>query len=195
MADAFNKTSFIPQKSLSTVSKKKSTSGLFFFISVIIFILSVLGSIGIIAYKKVVEQGIENKAGSLERAKEAFDPNLIESLSRLDNRIESSKELLNSHIAISPIFSLLEDLTLKNVEFDQFEFRAEDSGLMTLLMSGQAKDYATVVLQSDTFGQSKSLRDQIFSDVNLNKFGNVGFSFRAVVDPSLVSYKNNVEGF
>jgi len=194
MLDTFDKTSFIPKKSLAPISKRKPSVGLYFIISVIVFLLATAGSVGVIVYKAYVEGGIESKAVSLQRAKEAFDPRLIDDLSRLDNRIESSGNILSSHIALTPLFDLLEELTLKNVRFEQFEFLVLDSGEMTLVMTGEAVNHATVVLQSDLLGQSRFLKDQIFSDINPDRSGNIGFSLEATVDPSLVSFRGNVEG-
>jgi len=196
MPNAFDKTSFIPQKSLTTAGgRKKSSSGLFFIISVIIFIIATALSIGVFSYKKIVEQGIESKAISLKRAKDAFDPGLIEDLTRLNSRIEMTKELLASHISLSPLLDFLEEFTLKNVQFNQFQVILLDSGQINLRVEGQAIDYATVVAQSDLLGQSRFLKDQLFSDVNLDNSGNISFTLKAKIDPNLVSFKNNVEGF
>jgi len=123
-----------------------------------------------------------------------LDPNLIDELRRLDNRIKSSENILNSHISMTPFFAVLEDLTLKNVRFDQFEFNLTNSGLTALIMNGEAVDYATVVLQSDLMGQSRFLKDQIFSDVNLDEgTGNIRFSLRTTIDPGLVSFTSNID--
>jgi hypothetical protein len=196
MANSFDKTSFIPQKTLtSTNRRKKSFSGFLFITSTIILIVSIAFSIGVFSYKKIVEQSIESKAVSLKRAKEAFDPGLIEDLTRLDNRIENTKKILDSHISITPLLEFFEEFTLKNVQFSQFEVSLLDSSQINLLMEGRARDYATVVAQSDLLGQSRFLKNQIFSDVNLDNFGNVGFSFEAIIDPNLTSFRNSVEGF
>jgi len=196
MANSFNKTSFIPQKSISREGgKKKPTAGLFFGAAVLFFAISILASVGVFFYKKILEGRVESKAVSLERAKEAFDPGLIEELSRLNSRIEASDDIISSHLLLTPLFKLIEESTLKNVRFSQFDFLVRDSGNIELFMTGQALDYATVVLQSDLFGQSKFLKNQVFSNINLDSFGNVGFLFKAEVDPGLVLFKSNVEGF
>ena len=189
----FKQSSFIPQKTFGQTTKKKRTASLYFIVSILLFLVSVAGSVGVFAYKKILESSIESKAISLQRAKEAFDPNLIEDLARLNNRIKSSEEILFSHVALTPVFALLEELTLKNVRFDQFDFVVRNSGRVAILMNGQAVDYATVVLQSDTFGQNRFFRDQIFSNINLDASGNVGFSFSAIIDPNLLSFRESIQ--
>jgi len=195
MANVFDKTSFIPQKSLNPIVKKKSSTSLFTIIAILIFVISAASSIGVFAYKKILEKSINQKAVSLERAKEAFDPGLIEELTALNNRIEASKDILASHILLTPLFALIEESTLKSVKFNQFDFTVQDSGQMELQMDGQATDYATVVLQSDLFGKNRFLSDQIFADINLDNSGNISFSYKAMVNPSLLLFKSNVEGF
>ena len=108
----FKQSSFIPQKTFGQTTKKKRTASLYFIVSILLFLVSVAGSVGVFAYKKILESSIESKAISLQRAKEAFDPNLIEDLARLNNRIKSSEEILFSHVALTPVFALLEELTL-----------------------------------------------------------------------------------
>jgi len=195
MPNTFDNTSFIPKKSLSVVSKKKSSVGLYFIIAVFLFIITAALSVGTFSYKKYLEIGIDSKAESLDRDRQAFDPALIEELIRLSIRVESTKKLLSSHISLTPFFALLEESTLKNVSFDSFELSVKDSGQVNVSMSGHASDYATVVLQSDILGQNRFLRNQLFSNINLDKSGNVSFFVNADVDPNLISYENNVEGF
>ena len=60
-------------------------------------------------------------------------------------------------------------------------------------MTGEARGYAALALQSDIFNKSQYFKDSIFSNLKLNTKGDVIFSFRAVVDPSLVSYQREVE--
>jgi hypothetical protein len=193
----FNKTSFIPQKSLNPVStgRRKPSVSLFFIGSVIIFIVAIALSIGAFSYKKILEQGIEKKAVSLQRAREAFDPGLIENLTRLDSKIEATKDLLDSHISLTPLFDFLEEFTLKNIKFDSFNLSLQGSSdKITLSIEGQAINYATIVAQSDLLGQSRFLKDQIFSNVSLDSSGNVSFSLDAKIDPKLTSFRSSVEG-
>ena len=57
-------------------------------------------------------------------------------------------------------------------------------------MSGQARNYAYVALQSDVLGKNKYIPQHIFSDLNLDGSGNVTFNLFAVISPTLLSYKS-----
>jgi len=134
-----------------------------------------------------------SKSESLERAKGAFEPKLIDELVRVDRRIESSKELLNSHVVLSPLLDFLEDATLRNVKLEEMFFDLEEEGKIRLRLAGEASSYASIVLQAESFGQSRFLKDQLFSDFDLNQLGNVNFDFTAIVDKGLVNFKSNLD--
>jgi len=196
MAQDF-KTSFIPQKSVAeekaSNKPQKRRGGLFSTGAVVIFILAIVLAGGVFAYKKILEQRLVSKSDSLERAKGAFEPKLIDELVRVDRRIESSKELLNSHVVLSPLLDFLEDATLRNVKLEEMFFDLEEEGKIRLRLAGEASSYASIVLQAESFGQSRFLKDQLFSDFDLNQLGNVNFDFTAIVDKGLVNFKSNLD--
>ena len=187
--------SFIPKRPiLQTTGASRTGVGVFFLLSVLIFLIGLLASAGVFLYKDYLERRIASMDESLTRAKAAFEPTLIRELKRLDNRIESSKTLLKNHVAISSIFNLLEEATLSGVRFDEFSYASVGERELSLSMHGQAKNYAAVALQSDTFGKTKHLSNQIFSDLDLDGSGMVVFSFEADVSPELISYRDSLNG-
>jgi len=193
MAQDF-KTSFIPQKDLSEEKKRgPKRVGIFSLIGVIIFVIALLLAVGVFAYEKVLERTLTSKEESLQRAKEAFDPRLIEELSRMDKRIMAAEELIDKHIVISPLFDLLQDLTLRNARFEEMVFEMGPGNRANLRLAGQATSYATIVLQSEAFGNSRFLRDQLFSNFDLNQLGNVSFDFSANINNELIDYRSNLE--
>src|SRR3989338_172354 len=52
---------------------------------------------------------------------------------------------------------------------------------------------ARMTLQPDIFDKSQYFKTPIFSDLSLNEKGDVNFSFKAMLDPTLVSYERKVE--
>ena len=61
-------------------------------------------------------------------------------------------------------------------------------------MTGQAKSFNSVALQSDVFGTERSFKDPIFSNFSLNERGDVIFNFQTTVDPKLLLYREIVLG-
>jgi hypothetical protein len=186
--------SFIPKK--SSAVRRPTTSarvGLFFLISVIAFVLALASAIGVFIYGGITKRNIESKAASLERAKDAFEISLIEELSRLDNRIESSKRILGNHVVLTTLFSALGDSTLKSVKFDAFSLSSNEKEEVKMNLSGVARDYASIVLQSEVLAESKFFKNIIFSNLGLDFFGDVTFDIEATVDDSLISFEDNIQ--
>lgn len=195
MADI--KATFIPKKPLTQERKKKKTplTSFVIFVSLIIFLatLSLWG--GIYFYNVLLDRNMQQASESVERAKEAIDPELIVNLDRANKRIDTTQALLDSHVVISPVFDLLEELTLPAVRFERFDYRSAQGNRdgITLTLTGETRDYSTLALQSSLFGESEFIQDPLFSDLRLNQFGNVAFTFQATINPRLVLFRDNLD--
>lgn len=190
--------SFIPKSPVTSavlgasMGRKPQGKSLFVFLSMVIFSLSVLLALGVFGYKFYLKYSIEQMGTDLENARSTLEPEIIRELTRLDNRIVSSQKLLAQHQVLSPLFRFLESSTPKVVRFNGFSYSITEQGL-ELSMRGEARGYAALAFQSDIFNKSQYFKNSIFSDLNLNEKGDVAFTFKAVVDPGLVSYQREVE--
>ncbi len=183
-------TSFIPKKPLTTERsapiRHVSVTTL---IATVIFFASLASLGGVYVYKSVLTKTIASQSADLARAKSAFEPSLINVLQNLDRRINSSEEILNKHIMVSPIFSALSALTLKSIRFTKFSYSISDNPTkISVIMSGTASSYKAIALQADALTQNKYLLDPLFSNLSLDEKGNVSFDLNFSVDPALVSY-------
>lgn len=187
-------TSFIPKKSLAATSRqpKGNSIGIFFLLALIIFIGVIALAIGVFLYQQFLLKSVEQKIASLERASAAFEPTLIQKLSRLDIRIHSAQDILNNHKAVSTFFDLLEASTLESVSFENLDYKTDEGGRTSISMRGKALNFSSVALQSDIFGKNKFILEPIFSELNLDKKGDVIFNFSAFIDPRLISYENTI---
>jgi hypothetical protein len=193
-------TSFIPKKSLATASRDKSRSisgtkstiGIVFLITLIIFISVIALAIGVFLYQQFLLQNIEKKRESLDRARAAFEPSLIEEMGRLDVRMKSAREILDNHKALTAFFDLLETNTLASLQFENLSYRVDPANKVSITMGGIASSFSSVALQSDIFGENKFIQEPIFSNLNLDSKGDVIFDFSAFVDPRLLSYSDSI---
>lgn len=191
------KTSFIPKKPIQSSagkigSDRKEGVNFLMLIGVIIFLVAVLLTAGVFAYKQTIKSSINAQIRTLDKAQQAFDPVFIGGATRLNERIVNANKLLNGHLAPSAIFKLLQDFTLKTVSFQQFDFEDGEDGTIKVLAKGEGDSFRSIVLQSDKFGESGYMRDVLFSDLEPNNSGNVNFSFEASIDPQLVLYKRSI---
>jgi hypothetical protein len=191
--------SFIPKgpvTSSTTVGiptgRKTKERSFFSFLAIVIFIISVLLALGMFGYKFYLKYRIETMSADLEKARVAIQPDIIRELTRLDNRIVSTKELISEHRVLTPLFEFLEISAPRTVRFTDFRYTTTDKDTV-LTLKGEARGYAALALQADIFDKSQYFHNSIFSDLNLNTRGDVSFSLTASVDPNLVSYNRGIE--
>ncbi|KKP87384.1 MAG: hypothetical protein UR90_C0007G0022 [Parcubacteria group bacterium GW2011_GWC1_35_8] len=191
-------TSFIPKKPIIEERTVPARSVNFFTIISIFLLFTVLiVTGGLYFYKGILATDITKKENDLNLAKNRFEPSKITELQLLDKRLRSSTEILSRHIAISPIFRVLSDITMKTVRYTKFSYNigTEKDTKVTVKMSGQAVGYRSVALQSDLFvtkEEGKNFIDPVFSNLSLDDKGNVLFDLEFLVDPSFVDYKQMI---
>jgi hypothetical protein len=188
--------SFIPKGPLATTGTATKISrdaghSILGTLAVFVFTFAILLTLGVFGYEFYLKANISKMTDNLASAKASLEPETIQKISDLDGRIISTKDLLDNHIVLSPLFDYLEISTLKNVRFTQFQYQTTEKGL-EVNMRGQARGYSAVALQSEIFNKSPYFRNPIFADLDLDERGNVTFSFKANLDPSILSYKKGV---
>lgn len=182
-------TSFVPKTTLEPVaSRVKRPMGLFMFVSMIIFFISVLVAAGAFGWHKYLESSKVSMKADLEKNIKAFEPETIEEYVRLNKRIEAAKDLLSKHVATSYVFDFLTENTLESVSFSDFKYSLGNDGVASLVMNGVAKSYNAVAFQSTMFGKERSLNGLIFSNLDLDTSGNVVFNLATKINPGFIAY-------
>lgn len=185
-------TSFIPKKPIVSGAEERSSGmSLFMFVSIFIFIVSLALAGFVFVGQKYLSAQLEKDKQNFSKAQDMFDSITVETLVKLDKRIESAKKILAKHIALSPVFDFLESKTLKNIRFKTVEISFAENGVAKLDMKGEARNFSAVALQSDVFAESKELKNPVISDIDLTLSGGVSFNFKSEVDPSSVLYGNS----
>ena len=184
-------TSFIPKQPVTAEAPRHaSASSLFFLFTFIVFMASLAAAGGVFIWKEIVSKNIEDGKAQLTLNKNAFDPNTISQLTRLNDRINAAEDLLKKHKSVSTLFLVLSNATLKNVRFTEFNYAGVDNKI-SLSMKGQATSYETVALLAKEFTNpnlKNVFRSPLFGDLTLDTQGNVSFTFSANIDPLLVDY-------
>lgn len=195
-------TSFIPKRPVASQGggsgmgagapvspRQKKGSGLFMLIAVIVFVVALLSAGGVYAYKSYLTGNIEEIKVSLDRAQDIFEPETIASLQVLDRRIDAAETVLAGHIAVSPIFQLLRDITYPSVQYTQFTYTINQAtGEVLVEMTGRASGFDWVGLQADTFDKNIRIKNPIFSNLVQDQFGRITFDLTFSVDRSFVTY-------
>jgi len=181
--------SFIPKKTVAEVApqRRRRSAGILSILAIGVFVLSLLAAGGVFFYERYVADSITAKEETLNRAREAFELDLIRELSRTDKKINAAGDLLDKHTALSRLFELIERDTLKTVRFEDLSYEEDENGVH-VQMTGEAVSFSSIALQSDQFGKNRSIKDPIFSDLNLDAEGNVTFTFTATIVPDILRY-------
>ena len=185
-------TSFIPKKPI--VEDRVITShpvGITMIASLFILFAIILATGGLYFYQGTLAKGLTAMKANFKLAQNGFEPAKLKELQVLDKRLNASSEILKNHIAISPIFKALQDITLKTIRYTQFTYSFSDdpSGKVSIKMKGVAIGYRSVALQSDLFTKNNNIIDPVFSNLVLDDKGNVVFGLDFSVDPTFVDYK------
>ena len=207
------RSSFIPKQplvgqesgSLRYSKRRGESSGPFMSLSVLAFVFSILIFGGVWGYTLLVEREIEDMEVRLEEQRQQFQPAEIAEYKRFDDRLGVAANILNNHIALSEIFSLLEEATLPSVRYTSFDFskdaiaateteidgeivQTQASERLSVALEGEAGTFEDIALQVEEFKKNRFIRNSTFSTFQLNETGMIGFTIQATLDPSLVGY-------
>jgi hypothetical protein len=189
-------TSFIPKKPLidNRVVVPHQVS-LLTLISAFIFFTMLLVSGGLYFYQNLTANKIKEMGDSLNLSKDRFEPSRIKELQVLDKRLKAVDEIFSGHTTIAPIFKILQEITMKTVGYNKFDYKlgaGKDSGSVMVKISGQAADYRSVALQADLFSKNENLVNPVFYNFSLDPQGNVLFDLDFSVDSNFVNYKQTL---
>ncbi len=191
-------TSFIPKKPLNTndrVVTEKAPVNFFTVLSFIILLITVLAFGGLFFYKKYVEKQIKTTTASLASVRSNFDKDAIANLEVFDKRINAAGKILDGHIVFSPMFDLIGSITIPSIQYTKFTQQSTENKIFSVKMSGLALNYKSIAIQSDIFNTEKGryFKNVVFSNLAKEKDGRVKFDVEFIVDPSLLSYKTNLQ--
>lgn len=185
-------TSFIPKRPLAEDrAPRQKTVSIFSFLATILFLASIAGAGAMYFYESSLKANVTSMQQDLTKAKDAFEETFLQELQVVDARINAAREVLENHITVSPIFTALQQSTLKSVQFTKFVYAIEGTGpgaSVLVKMSGKAQSYNALALQSDELTKNKYVRNPIFSNLTLDTQGNVLFDLSFTVDPKFVLY-------
>jgi len=188
-------TSFIPRKAVAVPNTPYVKSGgpnLLSLIGFFIFFGALLSAGGVYAWKIQIARSIDAQHQELEKTRKQFDEDTIKAATRLNDRINAVKNLLDSHKAPSQIFDILQKFTLDTVRLRTLTYTTDVDGTVNIKAAGSARGFESVVLQSDQLGLTGLFKDVLFSEVQSVGPKLVSFSLTASVDPKSVLYRKKL---
>ncbi len=186
--------SFIPKKPLSESSRAlgpvSKNTNIFSVIATILFLIPMFVCGGLFVYEKIVQSQIVGASKELDAARTAFEEDKIHELIDAGSRLNSIRGMLNKHLAVSELIFLLQNFTVKTIQFSNFTFTNKNGAKIS--MDGESVSYNAVAKQSELFASSGFLFNSTFSDFALAQNGLVKFKYIGSVSPKLISYKESL---
>lgn len=162
-------------------------------ISVVLLVASGALAVGVFLYSQYLQSSLKSKADQLERASAAFEPSLIQELTRLDDRMRIASEILGRHIAPTAFFRMLESTTIQTTSFRSLSFDTVENNTITIKMSGVADSVNSIAFQADLFSKIGMITSPIFSNIDRQPDG-VRFDLAANINPTALGYAALVRG-
>jgi hypothetical protein len=191
------RTSFIPKQEVIRTEPTRAIGfrlSIFSIIAISILAVACILAISVFIYQRSLVKSIEKMNADLVATRDSFDPETIEKYISLDRRIEAGKKILAGHNSLAPVFALLEEQTLRDVRFKNFDYEFDSNGRMNMAMTGEARSFLTIASQSDLWSGEHRIVNPIFNDLNLDDKQIAKFTFKSDLDSQLFLYKNTYMG-
>ncbi len=192
-------TSFIPKRPVSTEpvspARRNAAVGLFSLVTFVIVAGTGLAFVGVYLYGKTLESQKTQLQSQIIQAENGLGSSFISDMQRLSQRISGVKTLIDNHVVVSPIFAALQATTLQSVQYKTFTYEfVTDAGTgskaVQVTITGVAKNYATLALQSDAFAKSSVIRNPVFSGLTVeDKTQQIDFKLVFTVNAADLSYE------
>lgn len=193
------KISFIPKSPLAQTEPflvRSRPRSLISIVAFLVFFVSVGSYVGISLYSNSLTKKIEGLTTQIQEMQKSFDQQEIKQARIFHARAKLVQELLDMHIAPTPIFDFLEENTVRSVFYNDLAFKKGEGGQLTVELKGEAPSYASLAYQADVLRQRKSeLSSFTVDDVTLTKMGSIEFVFKIAFTPEYLLYiKQFTEG-
>lgn len=182
-------TSFVPKQPVRAGGHfEKSGGNTFLVVSLVILGIALLASAGVFGYQQVLKGMRESKGKQVEAALQEVNSQAVESFIRLRTRFSLANAMLDSRVAASGFFDVLETTTLQTVRFDSLSFTLVEDGSAEITMTGTARTFNALAAQSAEFAKEKRIKRAIFSDISVEEASDtVSFSLSADLDKDLLT--------
>ena len=192
MADQNTPGTFIPHDAAAPAPARRDRGGggladLIFLIAIVLLVASGALAGAVFLYAQFLNTESSSKLAQLKRAEAAFEPALIQQITRLDDRMHAADVILGTHIAPTAFFKALEGATLQTVSFQTLTLDAQNMQHVNLKMQGIARSVNSIALQADLFSKNGVVTSPIFSNIARQADG-VHFDLAAIVNPSAINY-------
>jgi hypothetical protein len=141
----------------------------------------------------MVSKNLSEANTALQLEKDNLDKKGIDELVLVSDQIKAVKLLLDKHIAVSNLFTLLESLTIPELRFTTFSFDTKSKGLVSVSVDVVAPSYPHLARQSDIFKKGEYVKKVSINGLDKNDENAVESKIDLEIDSKSVSYKEALQ--
>ena len=196
MASNFQ-SSFIPTIPKDPTSKevfKKGKTGILGMLVIILFVASIVLSVGLYVYKYILQNDITALQSELAEAEGNIDKETINEMAKFSGKLDVVRTIITKHRVVSNFLDILAKNTVSSVYFTDFHYGELMPNELSINMEGRAVNYASLALQSDIFSKNESFKFVDFSNLDLVEGGSVSFKVTVIVDPRVSIFNIPAKG-
>ncbi|MBI4225187.1 MAG: hypothetical protein HY617_02560 [Candidatus Sungbacteria bacterium] len=172
-----------PAPSLEEIRKSHS-SGIFFYISLLAFLLVIAAYGGLIFLNRAQQTAQQEVLAQIDQKRQELRPELVQQIFSLENRFNAMKSLIQKHMFPSRTLAWLEQHTHPRVAFATFAF---DSTSRKLALTGTADSLVSLNQQIAIFQQDPDIEKFEFNGLSLKKEAEgAGFNATVIFKPAFL---------
>lgn len=152
---------------------------------VVVILLAILvlgGWLALSYYKKSLENQIGVMDSKIAELQSNENKDWSQKIKQLQQSLKAAGPPLKEHVFSSSAFQLLQDSTLPEVRYTNFDLKTNGA---VMSVSGEAQTYNVLAKQIAIFNGNKMITNVEVSKVALNQAGGVSFQLTITLDPSL----------
>lgn len=187
--------SFIPTQDAApapSIEYGKSFADIAVLLGLIALIISGAVSVGVFLYQQYATNALDTEKEQLKLGQKAFSTDAVEKLMRLDERLRLAEGILGAHTAPSVLFAILQETTLKSIQFTSLEYQQPSVSEITVTMHGKARTVNAIALQANMFSRHQAIKDPIFQVNEFTKDG-VTFTVTMHLNADVIRFQSLIE--
>jgi hypothetical protein len=161
--------SFIPKRNPGNKSKPTRRYN-FFILSILsyaLFVAAPLASAGVFIYDRQADIKFSQAVRTLKTEIETFSEADLARVVDFDERLQASGALLDSHVSLLSIFSILESATAGTVQFTDLKIERTDKNSLTVDASLRTSALDGVLFQRTEYKAKNNIASSSLSDITL----------------------------
>lgn len=163
--------SFIPKHTPGTKPKVVRRYNLFVLpvLSYSLFVAAPLASAALFIYQIRTQTQFNNAVLNLEEQIETFNESDLARVVEFDTRLRLAQGLVNSHVSLVSLFTILESVTVETVQFKNLTIKRENEATVSVTATLNTSAFDGALFQRRVYATSPAITSATLSDVTLLK--------------------------